>query len=58
MKKEQFWEVQLTHTAQAYNDNTEYSIINGKGLIVASDPSFTLLSKIASAHNKCFLLGD
>lgn len=55
MTKEQYWEVKLHHIAEAYNDNTEYAIMDGNERIVATDTSLNLLSKIASAHNKCFL---
>ena len=54
MTKAQYWEVKLAHVATAYNDNTEYSILDGKGRVIAYDTSFELLYKIVRAHNYCF----
>lgn len=54
MTKAQYWEVKLTHSATAYNDNTEYSILDGEEHVIASDTSISMLSRIASAHNRCF----
>lgn len=57
MKRSQYWSVKQTHARTAYNDEDEYSIVNGEGKTIASfyNGSREKLAQVVDAHNLCFL---
>lgn len=57
MRKSYYWTVRQTHSKTAYNDEDEYSIVNGVGNEIAKfyNGSREKLTHIADAHNLCLI---